>query len=92
MNYLFSKFIHAYIPLLLRIILRVNIHYLEMIFDWVKWLYLAAVSPDMNPIQHILDYLGTRVHSRSDNHNPSGLENAVIQVWNVIPQRIQTLL
>ena len=41
-----------------------------------------AVSPDMNPIEHIWDYLGRKVRARGNVHN---LENALIQEWNNIP-------
>ena len=44
-----------------------------------------AVSPDMNPIEHIWDYLGRKVRARGNVHNLSDLENALIQEWNNIP-------
>ena len=44
-----------------------------------------AVSPDMNPIEHIWDYLGRKVRARGSVHNLRDLENAVIQEWNNIP-------
>ena len=44
-----------------------------------------AVSPDMNPIQHIWDYLGRKVRARGNVHNLRDLENALIQEWNNIP-------
>ena len=44
-----------------------------------------AVSPDMNPIEHILDYLGSKVRARGNVHNLRDLENAFIQEWNNIP-------
>ena len=44
-----------------------------------------AVSPDMNPIEHILDYLGRKVRARGNVHNLRDLENALIQEWNNIP-------
>ena len=44
-----------------------------------------AVSPDMNPIEHIWDYLGRKVRARGNLHNLRDLENAVIQEWNNIP-------
>ena len=44
-----------------------------------------AVSPDMNPIEHIWDYLGRTVRARGNVHNLRDLENALIQEWNNIP-------
>ena len=44
-----------------------------------------AVSPDMNPIELILDYLGRTVRARGDVHNLRDLENALIQEWKNIP-------
>ena len=44
-----------------------------------------AVSPDVNPIEHIWDYLGRKVRARGNVHNLRDLENALIQEWNNIP-------
>ena len=44
-----------------------------------------AVSLDMNPIEHIWDYLGRKVRARGNVHNLRDLENALIQEWNNIP-------
>ena len=44
-----------------------------------------AVSPDMNPIEHIWDYLGRKVRARGNVHNLRDLENALIQERNNIP-------
>ena len=44
-----------------------------------------AVSPDMNPIEHIWDYLGRKVRARGNVHNLRDLENALIQEWNNNP-------
>ena len=44
-----------------------------------------AVSPDMNPIEHIWDYLGRKVRAIGNVHNLRDLENALIQEWNNIP-------
>ena len=44
-----------------------------------------AVSPDMNPIEHIWDYLGREVRARGNVHNLKDLENALNQEWNNIP-------
>ena len=44
-----------------------------------------AVSPDMNPIEHIWDYLGRKARARGNVHNLRDLENAFIQEWDNIP-------
>ena len=44
-----------------------------------------AVSPDMNPTEHIRDYLGRKVRDRGNVHNLRDLKNALIQEWNNIP-------
>ena len=51
----------------------------------VNVLTWPAVSPDMNLIEHIWDYLGRKVRARGDVHNLRDLENALIQEWNNIP-------
>ena len=43
-----------------------------------------AVSPDMNPIEHIWDYLGRKVRARGNVHNLRDLEHALIHEWNNI--------
>ena len=55
--------------------------------DSVNVLPWPAVSPDMNPIEHIWDYLGKKVRARGNIlvHNHRDLENALIQEWNNIP-------
>ena len=44
-----------------------------------------AMSPDMNPIEHIWDYLGRKFRARGNVHNLNDLENALNQEWNNIP-------
>ena len=44
-----------------------------------------AVSQDMNPIEHIWNYLGRKVRARESVHNLRDMENALIQEWNNIP-------
>ena len=51
----------------------------------VNVLTWPAVSSDMNPIEHIWDYLGRKVRGRGNVHNLKDLENALIQEWNNIP-------
>ena len=48
----------------------------------LPWL---AVSLDLNPIEHIWDYLGRKVQARGNVRNLRDLENALIQEWNNIP-------
>ena len=48
----------------------------------VNVLAWPAVSPDMNPIEHIWDFLGRTVRARGNVHNFRDLENALIQEWN----------
>ena len=50
----------------------------------VKILPWPVVSPDMNPIGHIWDYLGRKIRDRGNVHNLRDLENALIQEWNNI--------
>ena len=38
-----------------------------------------AVSLDMNPMEHILDYLGRKVRARGNGHNLRDLENVLIK-------------
>ena len=47
-----------------------------------------AVSPDMNPIDHICDYLGRKVRARGNLHNLRHLGNALIQERNNIPNAV----
>ena len=43
-----------------------------------------AMSPDMNPIEHIWDYLGRKFRARGNVHKLRDLENALIPEWNNI--------
>ena len=51
----------------------------------VNVLLWLAVSPDINLIEHIWDYLGRKVQARGNTHNLRDQENALIQEWNNIP-------
>ena len=42
------------------------------------------MSPVMNPIEHIWDYLGRKIQAKGNVHNLKDLENAFIQEWNNI--------
>ena len=54
----------------------------------IRVLPWPAVSPDMDAIEHIWDYLGRKVRARGYVHNHRDLENALIQEWNNIPNVI----
>ena len=43
-----------------------------------------ALSPDMDPMEHIWDYLGRKVRARGNVHNLRDLDNALIQELNNI--------
>ena len=45
-----------------------------------------AVSPDMNPIEHIWDYLGRKFRARGNVHTLRDLENTLIQEWKNVPK------
>lgn len=49
------------------------------VLDW------PALSPDMNPIEHIWDELGRRVRENHQFNDINGLRAAIIQEWNNIP-------
>ena len=44
-----------------------------------------AVSPDINRVEHIWDYLCRNVRARGNVHKLWDLENALIQEWKNIP-------
>ena len=47
--------------------------------NYVNVLTWPPVSPDMNPIEHVWDYLGRKVRATGNVHNLRDLENALIQ-------------
>ena len=51
----------------------------------LPWL---AVSPGMNPIEHIWDEPGRRVRQQYVKINANGLEAALIREWNNLPFRL----
>ena len=54
-------------------------------FNVLAW---PVVSPDMNPIEHVWDYLGRKVRASENVLNLRDLENALIREWNNIPNVI----
>lgn len=53
--------------------------------DVLPW---PAMSPDINPIEHIWDLLGRRVRSRHQVNNLQQLQNALTIEWNNIPPHV----
>ena len=47
-----------------------------------------AVSPDLNPIEHIWDKLGRGVRSRHVLNNLQDIRNALLIEWNRIPANV----
>ena len=58
---------------------RIRRQFLNSFLPW------PVVSPNMNPIEHIWDYLDRKIRARGNVHNLRDLENAFIQEWNNIP-------
>ena len=44
-----------------------------------------AMSPDMNPIEHIWDELGRRIRRHNVPRNINELANALVREWNNLP-------
>ena len=52
-----------------------------------------AQSPDMNPIEHVWDYIGRQVYADSTITTRDGLRRAVHQAWDNMPvDYLQTLV
>ncbi len=47
-----------------------------------------AISPDMNPIEHIWDELGRRVRKRYVLNTVDELANALVREWNNLPNAL----
>ena len=60
--------------------------------NYVNVLSWPAVSPYMNPIEHIWYYLGRNVRARGNVQNLTDLENALIQEWYNIPNVVIRLI
>ena len=53
--------------------------------DVLPW---PALLQNMNPIEHVWDYLGRKVRSRRNTNNLMDLATALVQGWNNIPDAI----
>ena len=53
----------------------------------IELLPWSAISPDMNPIRHLWDYLGRKVNARTPKYqNIHELGTALVQGWQQYPQ------
>jgi len=53
--------------------------------DTLEW---PAMSPDMNPIEHLWDELGRRVRARGQLHNLQQLSAALVEEWRRLPNAV----
>lgn len=69
----------------------VRAYFSEETIDVMDW---PARSPDLNPIEHVWDMIYRRIsHRDNPPRNVQELANAVVEVWNNLPQQqIQTLV
>jgi hypothetical protein len=53
-----------------------------------------AMSPDMNPIEHVWDYFGQRLNHRNPQcHNLAELRTAMVEEWqNVLQYKLRRLV
>jgi hypothetical protein len=66
-------------------ITRIMQDYLQQ--EAIELLSWSAMSPDMNPIKHLWDYLGRKVTARTPKcQNIQELGTALVQGWQQYPQ------
>ena len=65
---------------------RIIREYLQNVgVERMEW---PAVSPDLNPIEHLWDQLGRAVHARVTNRTTlADLRQILIEEWDAIPQQ-----
>ena len=52
--------------------------------DTIPWL---AMLPEMNPIEHVWDYIGQRLNHRNPQcQNLAELRTAIVEEWQNVPQ------
>jgi hypothetical protein len=53
----------------------------------VKTIQWAVISPDMNPIEHVWDFIGRKINQRNPEcQNIDELRTAILQEWQQFPQ------
>ena len=62
----------------------VNQYKQQEAIDTIPWL---AMLPDMNPIEHVWDYIGQRLNHRNPQcQNLAELRTAIVEEWQNVPQ------
>ena len=69
----------------------VNQYKQQEAIDTIPW---PAMSPDMNPIEHVWDYIGQRLNHRNPQcHNLAELRTAMVEEWqNVLHYKLRRLV
>ena len=64
---------------------RIVQHFLQQ--EAVQTIPWPAMSPDMNPIGHVLDFIGRKINQRNPKcQNIEELRTAILQEWQQFPQ------
>ena len=64
---------------------RIVQHVLQQ--EAVQTIPWPAISPDMNPIEHVWDFIGRKINQRNPKcQNIDELRTAILQEWQQFPQ------
>ena len=64
---------------------RIVQHFLQQ--EAVQTIPWHAMSPDMNPIEHVWDFIGRKINQRNPKcQNIDELRTAILQEWQQFPQ------
>jgi transposase len=70
---------------------RIVQHFLQQ--EAVQTIPLPAMSPDMNPIEHVWDFIGRKINQPNPKcQNIDELRTAILQEWQQFPQERLRLL
>jgi transposase len=71
---------------------RIVQHFLQQ--EAVQTIPWPAMSPDMNPIEHVWDFIGRKINQRNPKcQNIDELRTAILQAWHQFPQeRLRSLV
>ena len=64
---------------------RIVQHFLQQVaVQTIPW---PAMSPDMNPMEHVWDFIGRKINQRNPKcHNIDELRTAILQEWQQFPR------